>query len=103
LKSGSPEEIAASISHGDYRMVVVSSISSISASEARVLCKKLGGISGLHIVMGLWSFESNMARQRLGLGCTGFVTTSLSEAIGEVRRIADPLSAAQAVTESSEA
>ncbi|MGA3349201.1 MAG: AI-2E family transporter [Candidatus Sulfotelmatobacter sp.] len=103
LKSGSPEEIAASISHGDYRMVVVSSISSISASEARVLCKKLGGISGLHIVIGLWSFESNMARQRLGLGCTGFVTTSLSEAIGEVRRIADPLSAAQAVTESSEA
>ncbi|HTC46771.1 MAG TPA: AI-2E family transporter [Candidatus Aquilonibacter sp.] len=103
LKPGSPEEIAASISHGDYRMVVVSSISSISASEARVLCKKLGGISGLHIVMGLWSFESNMARQRLGLGCTGFVTTSLSEAIGEVRRIADPLSAAQAVTESSEA
>jgi predicted PurR-regulated permease PerM len=103
LKPGSPEEIAASISHGDYGMVVVSSISSISASEARVLCKKLGGISGLHIVMGLWSFESNMARQRLGLGCTGFVTTSLSEAIGEVRRIADPLSAAQAVTESSEA
>lgn len=103
LKPGSPEEIAASVSRGDYVTVVVSSISSISASEARVLCKKLGSISGLHIVVGLWSFESEMARQRLGLGCTGFVTTKLSETLGEVRRVADPSSTAQEVIESSEA
>jgi hypothetical protein len=68
----------------------ISSISPFAIGEARLLCKRLrASISGLPIVMGLWNFESDVARQRLGPGCSGVVTTTLSDALEQIRRLAD--------------
>ena len=39
----------------------------------------------------MWDFEGGVdkARERLGAACQGTVATTLSEAIAEIRRIAD--------------
>ena len=91
FKAGLPEAMLPELSRGDYGIVCVSSISPFSVSEARSLCKRLrASASGLQIVMGFWSLETNTARQRLGPACPGSVAATLSEALAQVRERADP-------------
>jgi hypothetical protein len=40
--------------------------------------------------MGLWSYESSLAQQRLGSICAGPVTTTLADALAQIRRLANP-------------
>jgi predicted PurR-regulated permease PerM len=85
-----PEGMIMAVSREECGIACISSISPFAVGEARLLCKRLRAtISGLQIVMGLWNFEGNAARQRLGPGCSGLVTTTLSEALEQIRRLAD--------------
>jgi hypothetical protein len=55
----------------------------------------------LRIVMGLWSFDSNTARQRLGPTCPGPLATTLSDALTQIRQLADPTLPVERLSESS--
>jgi hypothetical protein len=57
----------------------------------------------LPVVIGLWSFESNRARQRLGPACSGLVSTTLSDALAQIRQLAEPNSPAESLGEPSDA
>ena len=92
------------LSQGDYQVVCISSISPFAVGEARSLCRRLRtGISALPVVIGLWSFESNRARQRLGPACSGLVSTTLADALAEIRQLADPGLPAEPSAEPSDA
>ena len=89
---------------GEYATVCISSISPFAVGEARLLCRRLRtGVSPLPVVIGLWSFESNRARQRLGPSCSGLVSTTLSDALAQIRQLAQPNSPAEPLPESSDA
>ena len=92
------------LSQGSYAAVCISSISPFAVGEARSLCRRLrSGVSALPVVIGLWSFESNRARQRLGPACSGLVSTTLSDALAEIRQLAEPNSPAETLAEPSDA
>jgi predicted PurR-regulated permease PerM len=93
----------AALSPGDYRVVCISSISPFAVGEARSLCRRLrAGISALQVVIGLWSFESNRGRQRLGPACSGMVSTTLADALAQIRQLADPTLDREALAEPSD-
>lgn len=92
----------AALSKGDYRVVCISSISPFAVGEARSLCRRLRvGVSALPVIIGLWSFESNRARQRLGPACSGLVSTTLSDALAQIRQLARPVAPAETLAEPS--
>lgn len=86
----------------DYGIVCISSISPFAVGEARSLCRRLhAGGSALQIVMGFWSLESNAARQRVGPTCSGLLTTTLSDALAQIRQLANPDIAPEPLSEIS--
>ncbi len=94
----------AELSQGEYAAVCISSISPFAVGEARSLCRRLrSGVSSLPVVIGLWSFESNRARQRLGPACSGLVSTTLSDALAQIRQLAEPTAPAETLAEPSDA
>ncbi|MGA8272060.1 MAG: AI-2E family transporter [Candidatus Sulfotelmatobacter sp.] len=102
LSASAPDNLLTALSRLDCRIACISSISAFTVSEPRSLCKKLGGsLSSLPVVIGLWSLDASSARQRLGPGCSGVVATTLSDAIGQVRQLANPGSAPEILSESS--
>jgi len=91
LSPGAPDNLLIAVSRFDCDIACISSISAFTVSEARGLCKKLrGSVSGLPVVIGLWSLDASTARQRLGPGCSGVAATTLSDAIGQVRQLTNP-------------
>jgi predicted PurR-regulated permease PerM len=104
LRADSAEAILAEISQSDCGVVCVSSISPFAVGEARSLCRRLQArVPNLRIVIGFWSFEADMARQRLGPACAGSVSTTLSDALAQIRRLEDPAIAAEDLSDSSSA
>ena len=102
FRAGLPEAMLAEVSQRDYGIACVSSISPFAVSEGRSVCRRLRAISpGLRIVMGLWSFDSDTARQRLGPTCSGLVSTTLSDALTQIRQLADPTVPAESLSESA--
>jgi predicted PurR-regulated permease PerM len=102
IRAGLPEAMLAEVSQPDYGIACVSSISPFAVSEGRSVCRRLRAISpGLRIVMGLWSFDSHTARQRLGPTCSGLVSTTLSDALTQIRQLADPTEPVESLSESS--
>jgi hypothetical protein len=102
FRAGLPEAMLAEVSQRDYGIACVSSISPFAVSEGRSVCRRLRAISpGLRIVMGLWSFDSDTARQRLGPACSGLVSTTLSDALTQIRQLADPTVPVESLSESS--
>jgi predicted PurR-regulated permease PerM len=102
FRAGLPEAMLAEASQRDYGIACVSSISPFAVSEGRSVCRRLRAISpGLRIVMGLWSFDSGTARQRLGPTCSGVVSTTLSDALTQIRQLADPTVPVESLSESS--
>ncbi|MFZ0318539.1 MAG: AI-2E family transporter [Candidatus Sulfotelmatobacter sp.] len=96
FRAGLPEATLDEVAKGDYRTVCVSSISPSSVVEARSLCKRLrSGASDLRILMGMWSLDPNIARQRLGPGCSTSVASTLAEALAQTRGPADPAISAE--------
>jgi predicted PurR-regulated permease PerM len=91
LSASPPEDSLLAISQLDCNIACISSISAFSMGEARALCKKLQAtVPALAVVMGLWSYESSLAQQRLGSICSGPVTTTLADALAQIRRLANP-------------
>lgn len=90
FRAGALEDVFLAVSRQDCGIVCISSISPFAVGEARLLCKRLrASVSGLQIVMGLWNFEIGSARQRLGPSCSALVTTTLSDTLEQIHRIAD--------------
>ena len=91
FKAGAAEEVLREVSEQSFDVACVSSISSVAVGQARFLCKHLkASAPSLQIVLGLWSFELNTARQRLGPGCPGDIVTSLSHAVNHIRKLENP-------------
>jgi len=104
LSASATENLWVTVSQLDCGIACISSISPFAMGEARALCKKLRGTgSGLPVVIGAWSFESSIAQQRLGPVCSGLVATTLTDALGQIRQLADPAAASEAATESDTA
>ena len=94
LRAKAADDIVMSVSGHDYSIACISSIASFTVSEARTLCRTLrGNFANLPVVIGLWSFESNVGRQRLGQGCSGRVTATLSDTLVQIRQLIDPAAA----------
>ncbi|MGB7600110.1 MAG: AI-2E family transporter [Candidatus Sulfotelmatobacter sp.] len=104
LRADPSDDALADISRGSYAAVCISSISPFAVGEARSLCRRMrAGVSALPVVIGLWSFESNRARQRLGPACSGLVSTTLSDALAQIRQLAEPNSPAETPAQPSDA
>jgi hypothetical protein len=102
FRAGLPEAMLAEVSQRDYGIACVSSISPFAVSEGRSVCRRLRAISpGLRIVMGLWSFDGDTARQRLGPTCAGLVSTTLSDTLAQIRQLADPTVPVESLSESA--
>ena len=99
LEADSAEAILAEVSQGDCGVVCISSISPFAVGETRSLCRRLRArLPSLQIVIGLWSFESNTARQRLGPACAESVSTTLSDAMAQIRRLQEPALATETLS-----
>ena len=94
-------ENATGASRDDYNMVAVSSISPFAVGQARSVCKALrAAFPGVRVVMGMWSFECEAARQRLGPACSGSVVNNLAEALAQIRQFVEPAPVAGTFEES---
>jgi methylmalonyl-CoA mutase cobalamin-binding subunit len=99
-----PDSTVAEVARGDFGMVCISSISPFAVGEARSLCRRLQAAGlGRQIVMGFWSFQSDAARQRFGSTCPSLVATTLSEALAQIRQLADPTIAAENLSQPDKA
>ena len=102
FRASLPEAMLAEVSQRDFGIACVSSISPFAVSEGRSACRTLRAISpGLRIVMGLWSFDRDTARQRLGPTCSGLISTTLSDALTQIRQLADPSVPVESLSESA--
>jgi hypothetical protein len=104
LRADLAEAILAELSQGHYGIVCVSSISPFTVGEARSICRRLQArLPSLRVVIGLWSFQGDTARQRLGPACAGSISTTLSDALAQIRRFEDPANGAETLSNSSKA
>ncbi len=104
MRASASDEALRTMSRVDPSTACISSISPFAVGEARTLCKQLRrNIAGLPVVIGLWSFDSSVARQRLGPGCSGVVTTTLSDALGQIRQLTEHGKGPEMFSESGEA
>jgi len=91
IRAASSEKTVQSIQRIGTKAVCISSISTSSVAEARILCRRLrASAPELHIVMGFWNIDSSVVPQRLGAGCIAPVVSTLAEAIGEIRQSGNP-------------
>ncbi len=97
-----PQDLSMEVVEGRYSVVCISSIWPSGAGQARSLCKRLkAAMPGLKMVVGMWSFERAAAEVRLGMGCNPSVTTSLTDALVQVRQMALPTGAEKTLVRSS--
>jgi predicted PurR-regulated permease PerM len=88
IRSAPSERTVQSIQRIGTKLVCISSISTSSVAEARILCRRLrANTEELRIVMGFWSIDSSVAQQRLGAGCISPVVATLAEAVIRVRQL----------------
>jgi predicted PurR-regulated permease PerM len=100
LKAGTMEDTLAAISQHGYNIVCVSSLPPFAIGQTRALCKRLqAGIPSVKVIVGLWNLEGGVpgARERLGAGCLSVVTTTLTDALEQVRQVANSATAAEAL------
>jgi hypothetical protein len=102
LMSTDVEEALAAASKHDFQILCVSSLPPLTVPLARSLCKRLlAREPNLQIVVGLWNFEggASAARERLGAGSSILVSTTLSDALAQVRQLADSAIAVEKLAE----
>jgi predicted PurR-regulated permease PerM len=89
MKAETDEDVAAGSDH-EYSIVCVSSLLPFAIAQTRALCRRVQAIqSGVQVIVGLWDFEGGpeKGRERLGTGCPAVVTTTLSDALNQIRSI----------------
>ncbi|MCU1300821.1 MAG: hypothetical protein JWQ87_1105 [Candidatus Sulfotelmatobacter sp.] len=92
LKAGAVEEMLAAGSHHEYDIICVSSLLPSAVGQTRTLCRRLQANNpGIKIIVGLWDFEggTDKAKERLGASCPGVATATLSDALEQIRQIAN--------------
>lgn len=92
LAIGTVEDMLEQVARGGYGIVCVSALPPFAVGQARSLCKRLHArFPGLKIIVGLWGFSGGVpkAQERVGLGCTDAVATTLSEALLQIRRLSE--------------
>jgi predicted PurR-regulated permease PerM len=92
LPIGTVDDMLEQVSRGNYRIACVSALPPFAVGQARSLCKRLRArFPDLAIVVGLWDFAGGVpkAQERVGPSCTDAVATTLTEAMLQVRRLAE--------------
>jgi len=91
-------EMLAAASRRDYTIICVSSLLPYALVQTRSLCRRLqAGNPQLQVIVGLWDFDGGpeKARERLGASCPAVVTTTLADALGQIRGIGHSAPAAE--------
>jgi hypothetical protein len=92
LAIGTVESMLEAVARGGYCIACVSALPPFAVGQARSLCKRLRAkCPNLAIVVGLWGFAGGVpkAQERVGMGCTNAVATSLSEALLQIHRLSE--------------
>jgi predicted PurR-regulated permease PerM len=90
FKPGPIDTLLAELEREDCSLVCLSAMPPFSTSQARSLCKALTAKHAtLQIVVGLWNLDggNQRARERMGPSCTAVATTTLSDALAQVREL----------------
>ena len=88
---GPVHDIFEQITQSRARIACVSALPPFAASQARAMCKRLSGaFPEIKVVIGLWNFPGGIekAQERIGTRCSDSVATTLTEAIVQIRRLA---------------
>lgn len=91
LAIGTVEDMLRQVGEDSFRIVCISALPPFAVGQARSLCKRLHArYPDVSIVVGLWSFTGGVvkAQERIGPSCTDAVSTTLSEALLQIRRLA---------------
>jgi predicted PurR-regulated permease PerM len=90
FKPGPIDTLLAELEREDCSVVCLSAMPPFSTSQARSVCKALTAKHAtLQMVVGLWNLDggSQRARERMGASCAALATTTLSDALAQVRAL----------------
>lgn len=80
------------VAQGNYRMVCISALPPFAVGQARTLCKRIRAqCPKCTILVGLWGFSGGVikAQERIGSAHADYVSTSIHEALLQIRIVAD--------------
>lgn len=92
MKAETDEDVGAAVSERECSIVCVSSLLPFAIAQTRTLCRRVhASRPGVQVIVGLWDFEGGpeKGRERLGAVCPAAVTTTLSDALAQIRTISD--------------
>ena len=106
LAIGTVEDMLQQVGEGRFQIVCISALPPFAVGQARSLCKRLRArFPNVKVIVGLWGFTGGVikAQERVGTACTEAVSTTLSEAMLQVRRLAEMMESAPDFAEEPEA
>jgi predicted PurR-regulated permease PerM len=92
MKAETDADIDPAAAEHEYSIVCVSSLLPFAIAQTRALCRRVhASRPGVQVIVGLWDFEGGpeKGRERLGAVCPAVVTTTLSDALNQIRTISD--------------
>ena len=92
LAIGTVEDMLNQVGEAGFQIVCISALPPFAVGQARSLCKRLRArFPDVSVIVGLWRFTGGVikAQERIGPACTDAVATALSEALLQVRRLAE--------------
>jgi predicted PurR-regulated permease PerM len=98
MKAETDADMEPTASKHEYSIVCVSSLLPFAIAQTRTLCRRVhASRPGVQVIVGLWDFEGGpeKGRERLGAVCPAVVSTTLSDALSQIRTMDD----SEAVTE----
>lgn len=105
LAIGTVEDMLRQVGEGGFQIVCISALPPFAVGQARSLCKRLRArFPNVTVVVGLWGFTGGVikAQERVGTACTDAVSTTLSEAMLQIRRVGEILESAPSVADEPE-
>ncbi len=94
LPIGAVDDMLEQVSRAGFDIVCVSALPPFAVGQARSLCRRLRArFPELNLAVGLWQFSGGVskAQERIGPTCATAVATSLSEALLQIRRLAQSI------------
>jgi predicted PurR-regulated permease PerM len=89
---GTVEDMLNQVVQSGSRIVCVSALPPFAVGQARSLCKRLRArLPDVALIVGLWGFPGGVprAQQRVGPATADVVSTTLNEALMQIRRLAE--------------
>lgn len=105
LAIGTVEDMLKQVGERGFQIVCISALPPFAVGQARSLCKRLRArFPNVTVVVGLWGFNGGVikAQERVGTACTDAVSTTLSEAMLQVRRLAEIIESAPPLADERE-